>query len=282
MRGNPPAAAGARPRLPAGPAHPAPGSAPRRCPAPASPSARAAAAAAVPAGSGHMPLTRQQKRKTRSGRGAEGEGAAAGAAKAAGRQRSARGRAARAEGRQARSGLPAHPHVQISTARLCAKRGGSPPRKARSRRGEGSSAPCGGSFPRSHPGAAAERSAAQAKRLVGRGSPPSAAAAPPPRETGGARPAPRPRPAPAAADRHKPARRRLRAHAGRPAGPCPAALLLLLPVAGGRCPAGKPGELLPRRPHRPARTTAQPSRRVGMYARCVEREYTTDTCKREI
>lgn len=58
--------------------------------------------------------------------------------------------------------------------------------------------------------------------------------------------------------------------AGCPAGLCPVALLLLpllLLVAGGRCPAVKHGELLPRRPHRPARSTAQPARWAGICTR---------------
>ncbi|XP_072708210.1 uncharacterized protein [Ciconia boyciana] len=234
-----------------------------------------------------MPATRQQKRKTAAAGGGEDEEEGGAEKQRAGRNPQGR-RAAGQRGQAGADLAPAHAYVQIITARLCAE-------SERSRRGKPGAG--GGKAPQP-PAAAASpvlspgrrRSGAQAKRLVGRGSPPSGGGggftAP-----GGRRSASRaatrapsrpPRRGRRLAIATQRARRRLRAHAGRPTGLCPVALLLLLLVAGGRCPAGKRGELLPRRQHRPARTTAQPARWVGMCARVWrERERVLQTHARE-
>ncbi|KAM7127220.1 uncharacterized protein J5F26_000033 [Ciconia maguari] len=224
-----------------------------------------------------MPATRQQKRKTAAAGGGEDEEEGGAEKQRAGRNPQGR-RAAGQRGQAGADLAPAHAYVQISTARLCTE-------SERSRRGKPGAG--GGKAPQP-PAAAASpvlspgrrRSGAQAKRLVGRGSPPSGGGggftAP-----GGRRSASRaatrapsrpPRRGRRLAIATQRARRRLRAHAGRPAGlwPCGAAA----PAAGGRRP-------LPRREAR--RATApppaspcpyhSPARPVGGYVRaCVERE----------
>lgn len=230
-----------------------------------------------------MPVTRQQKRKTRRGRGAERERGAAGAAKAAGRQRSARqarGRAARTEGKQARSELPAHAYVQISTARLCAKSEGSPPEKPGAGEGKAPQPPAAAASPVLTPGQ--RRSGAQAKRLVGRGSPPLAAA-------GFTAPRGR-RSASRAAARAQSRPPQTIATSERGAGSEHTPGDLQDPALWRCCwwraaaaPQGSPGSYcLAARIALPVPQPSPPGGWVGMYARCVEREYTTDTCKREI
>lgn len=205
----------------------------------------------------------------------------------AGRQESAR--QAGAGGRQAGRDLAAGARIRTDSHRaaLCPGRE-EPLRRARGGRGGGSSAPHPPHPPRFSPVLSpGRRSAAEASRRRTRLSSSSLRrrASLPGGKAGGAF-FPRPRPG----------RGRPPLASAAPAAPQDSALWRCSCCRWRRAaaaPQGKHRELLPRRPHRPARTTAQPARWVGMCARvwrasepATERERERDsprgTCKREL